>query len=137
MEQYAHRASGAAGKIAAAEAGTFDRTLQHGKLLTEGEVLEHEVSYAPTAEGEQRQQTAQDSHDNKRYHHKPQKSTLTGRMEFVRATANGKVIVREDREIGWDRPNTLRLSGRPIYLRADVKSLGRLKILIQEAETRP
>ena len=30
---------------------------------------------------------------------------------------NGEVIVREDRPIDWNGPNTLRLSGRPIYLK--------------------
>ena len=66
--------------------GTFDRTLQHGKLLTQGEVLEHEVSCVSTAEGEQRQQTTQASHDNEDYHRNPRKSMPTGRMDFMRAT---------------------------------------------------
>ena len=49
---------------------------------------------------------------------------------------DGKVIVREDREIDWDGPNTLRLSGRPIYLKADMEDLDRLETQIRGAETR-
>jgi len=49
---------------------------------------------------------------------------------------DGQVIVREDRKIDWDGPNTLRLSGRPIYLKADTKDLERLRTQIRGARTR-
>jgi hypothetical protein len=50
--------------------------------------------------------------------------------------ANGEVVVREDRKIDWDGPNTLRLSGSPMYLHADRKDLGMLGKQIREAGVR-
>ena len=49
---------------------------------------------------------------------------------------DGGIAVREDRPIDWAGPNTLRLSGRPVYLTADLKDLARLKAQIREAGTR-
>jgi len=57
--------------------------------------------------------------------------------EAVLRDANGGVIFREDRPIDWAGPNTLRISGRPIYLKTAVQDLDRLKTQLREARTRP
>ncbi len=59
---------------------------QDGKLLTKREVLEHEIGQVQTAAEQKREQVLQHLHVDEDYHHEPQKSTLTGRTEFVRAT---------------------------------------------------
>jgi hypothetical protein len=56
--------------------------------------------------------------------------------ESVLRDANGGVIVREDRSIDWSGPNTLRVSGRPIYLTAGMQDLDQLKTLIHDAGAR-
>ena len=56
--------------------------------------------------------------------------------DAVLKDGNGKVIVREGRRIDWDGPNALRVSGRPIYLRVDMKDLSLLKTQIREAQIR-
>jgi hypothetical protein len=48
--------------------------------------------------------------------------------------ANGGLIVREDRPLDWDGPNTLRLSGRPLYLKMSLPDLDRFKAQIRDAQ---
>jgi hypothetical protein len=45
--------------------------------------------------------------------------------------------VREDWSIDWDGPNTLSISGRPIYVKTDLGNVDRLKTQIQTAAARP
>lgn len=49
---------------------------------------------------------------------------------------DGKVIVREDRKVDWAGPNTLRLSGRPVYLRTDTRDLALLRTQVRGAGIR-
>jgi len=65
--------------------GALGRTLQHSKLLTEGEVSDYKVNHALAAEAEQREQTLHDPRGNEDYHHEPRKPPPTGRTEFVQA----------------------------------------------------
>ena len=50
--------------------------------------------------------------------------------------ANGEVAFTEDRPIDWAGPNTLRVSGRPIYLKVSMQDLDRLKAQIRKAKIR-
>ncbi|HJN14058.1 MAG TPA: hypothetical protein QGH10_01135 [Armatimonadota bacterium] len=50
---------------------------------------------------------------------------------------DGETIVREDWSIDWDGPNTLSISGRPIYVKTDLGNVDRLKTQIQTAAARP
>jgi hypothetical protein len=50
--------------------------------------------------------------------------------------ADGQVTVREDRPVDWSGPNTLRVSGRPIYLRTGRRDLGRFEAQMRRAKTR-
>ena len=50
--------------------------------------------------------------------------------------ANGEVAFTEDRPLDWAGPNTLRVSGRPVYLKTDMQDLDRLKAQIRDAATR-
>ena len=50
--------------------------------------------------------------------------------------AGGQVLVREDWPIDWDGPNTLRVSGRPVYVTVALADLPQLRDELQRADAR-